>query len=345
MILKKLLSLAENGKVNDFFLRFGIRSLLRYRLYCEKSSDVSNEINKLQEFISSVTKEVIAKDQDAANEQHYMIPSAFYDKCLGPRKKYSSCVWEGTTTNLEDAEIKSLKQICERAEIVDGQEILELGCGWGSLTLWLGENYPKSQITALSNSSSQREYILSKAREKSLNNINVITADIANYNDTKQYDRIVSIEMFEHVRNHKALLKKISTWLKNNGQLFVHIFSHAKYAYLFETEGDDNWMGRYFFTGGMMPSDSLFLYYQDDLTIKKHWRLNGKNYGKTADAWLENIDKNKETVLPVLKEIYGENQEIIWFNRWRIFFLACSELFAFRNGNEWFVSHYLFRRK
>jgi cyclopropane-fatty-acyl-phospholipid synthase len=224
-------------------------------------------------------------------------------------------------------------------------EILELGCGWGAFSLWIANRYPHSQVVAVSNSSLQQDFIRSKAQEKALSNIEIITCDANVFHSDRCFDRIVSIEMFEHMRNYQTLLARIATWLKSEGKLFIHIFTHHQFAYLFETEGEDNWMGRYFFTGGMMPSDDLMLYFQDKLILSDHWRLNGTHYQKTAEAWLKNMTVTREKILKVLEKVYGSDQKMIWFQRWRIFFMACSELWGYKKGKEWYVSHYLFEKR
>ncbi|MCB0347123.1 MAG: class I SAM-dependent methyltransferase, partial [Bdellovibrionales bacterium] len=153
---------------------------------------------------------------------------------------------------------------------------------------------------------------------------------------------VVSIEMFEHMRNHSELLTRISSWLRPGGKLFVHIFSHKEYSYLFETEGPSNWMGRYFFTGGMMPSKSLLQRTESPLMLEKQWWLSGQNYALTAEAWLEKLYLHRDRVMALFGDVYGEDAKTVWFNRWRIFFLSCAELFGYSRGEEWGVSHYLF---
>jgi cyclopropane-fatty-acyl-phospholipid synthase len=230
---------------------------------------------------------------------------------------------------------------CERAQLADGQQVLELGCGWGSLTLWMAAHYPQSRITAVSNSASQRRHILERARTRGLGNVQVLTADMAHFRPPDRYDRVVSVEMFEHMRNWPELLRRIRSWMQPGARALVHVFCHRTHSYLFETGGRTDWMGRYFFTGGMMPAESLMLHCQDDLRVRHHWRVNGRHYARTLRAWLENMDARRPALLPVLAQAYGETDARRWFGRWRLFMMACEELFAWRGGTEWYVAQYL----
>jgi cyclopropane-fatty-acyl-phospholipid synthase len=264
--------------------------------------------------------------------------------CLGKRLKYSSCFFSSGNESLDEAEEAMLVLYAERAQLADGQDILELGCGWGSLTLWMAERFRGSRITAVSNSRPQREFIESQCRARGLNNVNVITHDVNTLQlDRSQFDRVASIEMFEHMRNYDTLLGRIASWLRPGGKLFVHIFCHRELLYPFETDGDDNWMGRYFFTGGLMPSADTLLLFQNDLRIEQQWRLSGTHYERTANAWLKNQDSHCDEVLDVLKQAYG-NDALVWNQRWRMFWMACAELFGYAGGNEWIVAHYRFAR-
>jgi len=344
-IMNPALKFVERGLVPDWAIRYGIRALHKKRLQEESVGTCEDWQSRMEDFVCEAQKSPIAIVPEKANSQHYEVPSSFFQKALGARLKYSSCYWSKGITTLDQAEIAALETTAKRAGIEDGMKILDLGCGWGSFSLWVAENYPNCQITAVSNSSVQKSYIEQITVEKGFNNLNVITADMNSFHPEGQFDRAVSIEMFEHMRNHKELLRRVSTWLKPAGKLFVHIFCHRQFVYPYETEGDYNWMGRHFFSGGIMPSDKLLLFYQNDLRLSHQWRWNGIHYEKTCNAWLKNIDRNKQLIMPSFEETYGSTQAEKWFVRWRLFFMACAELFAFNSGNEWWVSHYLFEKQ
>lgn len=339
--MKAGIELMERGLLPDAVTRIGIRALLRQRLNDEREKSAEAQMEKLRRFVNEIRKSPVAVHTECANEQHYELPADFFLKVLGPRLKYSSCLWPAGVTQLGEAEEAMLRLTCERARIADGQRILELGCGWGSLTLWLAEQYPQAQIMAVSNSQSQREFIEEQCRWRGLANVKIQTADMNAFDTDEKFDRVVSVEMFEHMRNWEELLRRISGWLTADGLLFVHIFTHRELAYLFETDGAANWMGRYFFTGGMMPSDALMLNFPDNLKVDNQWRVGGEHYAKTLEAWLVNMGARKREVMPVMAGVYGEADAGRWFQRWRVFFMACSELFGYRGGQEWFVSHYL----
>lgn len=334
-------ALLEKNLLPDSAIRAGIRRLLKQRLEEEKKANPDAQQDHFNELLESCRNSPIAIETKAANEQHYEVPTEFYRYCLGPNLKYSSGFYKPGVTSLEQAENDMLAITCERAELKDGMEILELGCGWGSITLWMASHFPNAKITAVSNSQTQKAHIDAAAKERGLNNIEIITADMNVFDTEKKFDRVVSVEMFEHMRNHGLLLKKIAGWLKDDGKLFVHIFTHRDYLYFFEAKDASDWMSRYFFTGGMMPSDHYLYYWNEDLRVKKHWRVSGEHYAKTSEAWLANMDRNKAAILPLFEQTYGKENVTKWWVYWRVFFMACAELWGYENGEEWFVSHYL----
>ena len=340
-----LIGLTEWGMIPDPLLRFGIRRLLRQRLASLPINDCESAADYLEQFINQMDEAPVALIPEIANEQHYEVPASFFGAVLGRNRKYSSGYWPEGTASLDEAEAAALKMTCERAGLNNGQDILELGCGWGSLTLWMASQYPESRITAVSNSHSQRTYILAEAVNRGLQNVDVITCDMNQFRTDKSFDRVVSVEMFEHMRNWREMFHRINGWLNPGGLFFMHIFVHRALPYLFTVEDDSDWMSRHFFSGGMMPNDGLPAYFQDALRLVRQWRWNGQHYEKTANAWLANMDKNKAKVWPVLAETYGAEFAQTWWVRWRLFFMACAELWGYSDGQEWWVSHYLFERK
>ncbi len=335
---------AERGLVPDYALRAGIRRLLEKRLQEISAADCGTAATIEADFIAAMHEAPIALVPELANEQHYELPADFFRHCLGQHRKYSSCYWNESTRTLDEAEDLALKLTCEHATLENGQKILELGCGWGSLTLWMAGHYPDSRITAVSNSSSQREYILTEAAARGLSNIEVITCDMNRFEAPAQYDRIVSVEMFEHMRNYRVLYGKVHDWLLPGGRFFKHIFVHRLTPYAFEALGDDDWMSRFFFSGGMMPSDDLPLRFQEKLKLLNLWRWDGTHYEKTANAWLANMDVRADEIRPILEQTYGADAADMWRMRWRIFYMSCAELFGYKKGQEWWVTHYLFER-
>jgi cyclopropane-fatty-acyl-phospholipid synthase len=330
----------------DSLIRLGIRQRLRSHLARFEKLDSKKRQELLMQHIASLLASPIAVATAEANEQHYEVPTAFFELVLGKHKKYSSGYWDDGIHNLDKAEERMLALTCERAQLKNGQRILELGCGWGSLTLWMASQYPQAQITAISNSRTQKEYIEAQLAARNLTNVTVRTVNMIDYMGEGEgvFDRIVSVEMLEHMKNYQRVFERCASWLKPGGAFFIHIFTHREIAYHFEVGDEEDWMARYFFTGGQMPSDDLLLYFQKDLQILHHWQVEGTHYQKTARAWLENMDKEKKKILPLLASTYGRTEQKRWWVYWRVFFMACEELWGYENGTEWIVSHYLFQK-
>ena len=340
-----VLGLAERGLVPDALLRAGIRKMCAARLRDEHADDPDAAARRNAALIAELRQSPVAIHTDAANRQHYELPPAFFTRCLGPRLKYSGCYYPTGKETLAQAEEAMLALYCERAALADGQEILELGCGWGSLTLWMAGHYPNARITAVSNSAPQRAFIEAQCRERGFANVRVITCDVNRLElPASNFDRCVSVEMFEHMRNYATLLGRIGGWLRPGGKLFVHIFCHRTLLYPFETAGDDNWMGRHFFTGGLMPAADTLLWFQDALRIEDRWLVDGTHYQRTANHWLDNQDARHDEVMAILRQAYGDAAKL-WFQRWRMFWMACAELFGYDHGREWMVAHYRFTKE
>ncbi len=325
------IELAERGLVPLAGLRLGVRRLLRQRL---RDAAAGPDVDEL---VRELAGSPVALTPEKANEQHYEVPPRFFELTLGPHLKYSGAYWPDGVHELAEAEGAMLRLSCERARLEDGQDVLELGCGWGSLTLHMARSFPNSRITAVSNSAPQRRFI----EERAPGNVRVITADMNELDLDGRFDRVVSVEMFEHMRNYRELLRRIRGWMRPEARLFVHVFCHRSHAYPYETEGADNWMGRHFFTGGLMPSLDLFERFDEHLSVEARWEVDGTHYERTARAWRENLERRRPEVTRVLEDTYGRDAPR-WYHRWRLFFLACEELFGYRDGSEWIVAHYLF---
>ncbi len=343
--MSAVFELAERAWLPDAVIRFGIRRMLVERLRDEDRGDPQLQAESEAALLATLRSSPIAVSTGDANQQHYEVPGEFFRLILGRRLKYSCCYWPSCGTILDEAEEAMLALTCERAELADGQSILELGCGWGSLTLWMAERYPDSRIIAVSNSSGQRAFIEAECARRALANVTVVTADMNDYRPERRFDRVVSVEMFEHMRNYERLMRRIAAWLEPGGKLFVHIFCHRAFAYLYLPTGPNDWMAREYFTGGTMLSESLLLHFQQDLELEGQWRIGGSHYQRTLEAWLERLDSRRDEVERVLGSRPGELSPARLAQRWRLFLMACSELFGHRGGDEWRVSHYLFRRR
>lgn len=343
-LLRMAIDLTERGRVPDTVVRAGIRQLCRQRLLDERRVRAATP-NHADDFLQEMGRSPIALVPEAANDQHYEAPVELFECALGPRLKYSSGYWPDGVSTLAKAEEEALAETARHASLADGQQVLELGCGWGSLTLWMAERFPASRILAVSNSSRQRRFILERAAARELRNVEVLTADMNSFETPGRFDRVVSVEMFEHMRNHSALLRRISGWMHADAKLFIHIFCHREFAYPYTTEGAGNWLARYFFTGGMMPSEQLLATVESPVRLASQWSWDGTHYEKTSNAWLVNLDARREELIPVLACHYGAGEADRWFGRWRMFFMACAELFGYGQGREWRVAHYLFERE
>ena len=337
------IELCERGWIPDGVARFGMRRLVAQRLREESAGDAAGRRRAL---VQQLRESPVAIHTEDANAQHYEVPAEFFRLHLGPRLKYSCCLYDRPDTTLAQAEDAMLELYLQRAGLADGQRILDLGCGWGSLSLWLAQRLPGARITALSNSHGQRAFIEARARERGLTNLRVVTANVAEFDfpaGEAGFDRAVSIEMFEHMRNYATLLAKVARWLAPGGRLFVHIFAHRALAYPFEVRDGSDWMSRHFFTGGLMPSHDLLGEFGDDLRLAQRWWVDGTHYERTANDWLAGMDARRDEILAVFRAAYGADAAR-WVQRWRMFYMAVAELFGYRDGREWGVGHYLFDR-
>jgi cyclopropane-fatty-acyl-phospholipid synthase len=338
-------TLLEKNLLPDAFIRFGIRRLLAQRLRAETAPTPVEQRQRLDAFAAELHTQPIAINTQDSKEQHYEVPTAFYQRVLGPRLKYSCCWFERGSESLAEGEEAMLRLCAERARLSDGQEILELGCGWGSLSLWLAERFPHSRITGVSHSRTQKAFIDAEAQKRGFANLTIVTCDMNDFDiAAARFDRVVSIEMFEHMKNWPRLLANVSRWLKPGGLFFLHVFTHARFAYHFVARDQTDWMSRHFFTGGMMPSDDLVARFQDDLTLLDRWRVNGRHYQRTAELWLENMDRHRTELRPLFAATYGAGKATKWWVYWRVFFMSCTELFGFHGGEDWIVSHYLMNK-
>lgn len=339
--------LLDRDLAPDWLIRAGIRQLLRQR---ENEAGAGDWVQRKDDTFAHWRAGAVAVNTRDANLQHYEVPTRFYELVLGPHRKYSCALYPAGNETLGEAEEAMLRLTCERAGLADGQRVLELGCGWGSLSLYMAARYPNSTIRVVSNSRTQREYIESQARMRALPNLRVATRDMVDFDPAEAFseagfgqsafDRVVSVEMFEHIRNWRELLRRISTWLVPGGRLFVHNFCHEQFAYPYEVRDSSDWMAEHFFTGGIMPSFDQMERMSDHLKLEQSWRVNGTHYWRTCEQWLERLDANRAEVLELFAQTYGRGQELKWLVRWRVFFLACAELFRYKQGEAWKIAHY-----
>ena len=345
-----LIDWCERGRLPDSLVRMGMRRLMKQRLRDEGIDDGEARSKRFNRLVDELRASPIAIETQAANTQHYEVPAAFFHGHLGERLKYSCCLYRTGTETLDQAERAMLDEYAVRAQLTDGQRILDLGCGWGSLSLWLAERYPASQIVGLSNSHGQREYIERQAALRGLHNLRIVTGDMVDFEFAAlgmrtAFDRVLSIEMFEHMKNYRLVFEKVAGWMKPDAKLFVHVFAHRLLAYHFEVKDRSDWMTRYFFLGGTMPSEHLFAHFQDDLKLARQWWVSGQHYQRTANHWLAGMDRAKARILPLFECSYGPEDAALWFQRWRMFYMAVAELFGYAGGNEWGVAHYVFERR
>jgi cyclopropane-fatty-acyl-phospholipid synthase len=337
--VSRIIGSAERVPLPDLIIRAAILRL------CSRTATrlASGNAESDASFADEMAARAIAEDTDEANAQHCDVPAAFFARVLGPNRKYSSCFYKEPKSTLQEAEEEALRQTVGHADLADGQSILELGCGWGSLSLWMARQFPNSQITALSNSHSQRIYIEGEAETRGLKNLRVITQDMNVFNPERQFDRVVSVELFERMTNWRELMTRVKSWLVPDGRFFMHIFTHRSGAYLFDRADGEDWVARHFFTGGVMPSHHLIRQYADLFEVEKEWRWSGAHYQRTALDWLGNFDSHRDEIEGIVRSVYGRDTAL-WMRRWRRFFLATAGLFGYADGSEWGVSHFRMKK-
>nr|XP_043629186.1 (S)-coclaurine N-methyltransferase-like [Erigeron canadensis] len=343
--VKLMMTSLERNLLPDTVIRRLTRLLLAGRLRSCFKPTCHQQLQDLLAFVHSLKEMPIAVKTEDAKAQHYELPTSFFNLVLGKNFKYSCCYFHDKSSTLEDAEEAMLQLYCEKAQLQDGHTVLDVGCGWGSLSIYIAQKYSNCKVTGICNSVTQKAHIEEHCGKLSLKNVEILVADVSTFEMEGSYDRIFSIEMFEHMKNYKDLLKKISNWMKADGYLFVHYFCHKTYAYHFEDVNEDDWITRYFFSGGTMPSANLLLYFQDDVSVVDHWLVNGKHYAQTSEEWLKRMDKNIKAIKPIMESTYGKDSAVKWTVYWRTFFISVAELFGYNNGEEWMVTHYLFKKK
>jgi cyclopropane-fatty-acyl-phospholipid synthase len=333
--VSRIIGTAERVPLPDLLIRAAIQRL------CSRTATrlASGNAESDASFAGEMASHAIAEHAGVANNRHHEVPAPFFAHVLGPNRKYSCCFYKEPRTTLQEAEEEALRQTVAHADLADGQSILELGCGWGSLSLWMARQFPHAEITAVSNSQSQREYIEREARRRGVPNLRVVTADINVFEPKRQFDRIVSVEMFEHMMNWRELMTRMKSWLAPEGRFFMHIFTHRSGAYLFDRADGEDWIAQHFLTGRVMPSHHLIRQYADLFEVEKEWRWSGVHYQRTALDWLGNFDSHRDEIEAILRQVYGSDTAL-WMRRWRWFFLATSGLFGYADGSEWGVSHY-----
>ncbi|XP_042488486.1 (S)-coclaurine N-methyltransferase-like [Macadamia integrifolia] len=343
--VRMMLASLERNLLPDAVVRRLTRLLLAGRLRSGYKPSSEIQLSSLLQFAISLKDMPIAVQTEKPKAQHYELPTSFFKLVLGKNLKYSCCYFIDKSNTLEEAEKAMLELYCERAQIKDGQTILDVGCGWGSLSIYIAQKYANCRVTGICNSTTQKAHIDEQCREMQLQNVDIIVGDISTYEMEASFDRVLSIEMFEHMKNYQELLKKISKWMKQDSLLFIHYFCHKAFAYHFEDKNEDDWITRYFFTGGTMPSANLLLYFQDDVSIVNHWLVNGTHYAQTSEEWLKRMDQNMASISPIMESTYGKDSAVKWIAYWRTFFISVAELFGYNNGEEWMVAHFLFKKK